>query len=170
MAADLTPAYKGNASISKVQREVIFVQPDVIIVYDRVSSAAGTTQTWQLQAPTAPSISGAQATITNAGHSLAVTKIQGGNLASYDQRADSDLTGGYRLDETVAGGDNRFLHVMSVDGAATSTTANGSDGVTVALANGQTVSATFVRDGVGATLVLNGQTITLGESVDTLPE
>lgn len=170
MAADLTPAYKGNPLIQKVQREVIFVKPDVVIVYDRVASAAGTSQTWQLQAPTAPAISGSTATITNAGHSLAVTKIQGGALASYDQRADADLTGGFRLDETVAGGDNRYLHVMSVDGAATSATANGSDGVTVTLANGGTVSATFTRDDVGATLVLNGQTIALGAGLDTLPE
>jgi len=170
MAADLTPAYKGNAAIQKVQREVIFVQPDVIIVYDRVASASGTTQTWQLQAPTAPAISGAQATITNAGHSLAVTRILGGTFGSYDQRADSDLTGGYRLDETVAGGDNRYLHVMSVDGAVAQTVANGADGVTISLANGQTVSATFARDGVGGTLVLGGQTIALAAGVDTLPE
>ncbi len=170
MAADLTPAYKGNPAVIKSQREIIFVQPNLIIVYDRVHSAAGTTQTWQLQAPTAPAISGAKATITNAGHSLAVTKIQGGSPVSFDQRADSDLSGGYRVDETVTGGDNRFLHVMSVDGAATSSVANGSDGVTVTLANGQTVSATFNRDSAGATLVLNGQTITLAATVDTLPE
>ena len=170
MAADLTPAYNGNASISKVQREVIFVQPDVIIVYDRVATAAGTTQTWQLQAPTAPAIAGNKATVTNAGHSLAVTKILGGSPSSFDQRADSDLTGGYRIDESVTGGDNRYLHVMSVDGAATSTAANGANGVTVTLANGQTVSATFDPANTGATLVLGGTTINLAAGVDTLSE
>ncbi|HET9483143.1 MAG TPA: hypothetical protein VFO79_04230 [Xanthomonadales bacterium] len=170
VSADLTPAYKGHSAVQKVQREMIYVKPDVIIVYDRVASAAGTTQTWQLQAPTAPSISGTRATISNAGHTLAVHRILGGTLTSYDQRADSDLTGGYRLDETVSGGDNRYLHVLGVDGAVTSATANGENGVTIALANGQTISATFQRDTVGATLVRGGQTITLGAGVDVLPE
>lgn len=170
VAADLTPAYKGNASITKVQREIIYVQPDVIIVYDRVASAATTSQTWQLQAPTAPAVSGSTATVTNAGHTLAVTKIQGGTLASFDQRADSDLTGGYRIDETRAGGDNRYLHVLSVDGAATQSAASGGDGVTVTLASGQTITATFTRDTVGATLVMGGQTYNLGAGVDTLAE
>ena len=170
VAADLTPAYKAHPAVQKVQRELIYVLPDVVIVYDRVASAAGTTQTWQLQAPTAPSISGARATISNAGHTLAVHRIVGGTLRSHDQRADADLTGGYRLDESVAGGDNRYLHVLGVDGAVASASANGSDGVTITLANGQTISATFARNGIGATLVLGGQTIALGAGVDKLPE
>lgn len=169
-AADLTPAYKNNASIQKVHREMLYLPPDVIIVYDRVASAAGTNQVWQLQSPTQPSISGSTATITNAGHSLAVTKIAGGSMSAFDQRADSDLSGGWRLDESVAGGDNRYLHVMGVDGAVASATANGPDGVTVNLANGQTVTATFDHDSAGATLVLNGQTITLAAGVDALSE
>jgi hypothetical protein len=169
-SADLTPAYKGNASIQKVNRDMLFLQPDVIIVYDRVASAAGTNQVWQLQAPTQPSISGSTATITNAGHSLAVTKVAGGSMSAFDQRADSDLTGGWRLDESVAGGDNRYLHVMGVDGAVASATAEGPDGVTVHLTNGQTVTATFNHDGAGATLVMGGQTITLAPGVDALPE
>jgi hypothetical protein len=169
-AADLTPAYNNNAAIQKVHREMIYLQPDVVIVYDRVASAAGTQQTWQLQAPTAPTISSSKATVMNAGHSLDVLKIAGGTLSSYDQRADSDLTGGYRIDEKLPGGDNRYLHVLSVDGAVTSATANGADGVNVTLANGQTVSATFEHDAVGATLTLGGQTISLGAGVNPLPE
>jgi hypothetical protein len=169
-AADLTPAYKGNAAVQKVHRELIYVQPEVVIVYDRVASAPGTTQTWQLQTPVAPSISGSTATVTNAGHSLSVRRILGGNPTSYDQRADSDLTGGYRIDETVAGGDNRYLHVLGVDGAVSSATANGANGVTINLANGQVITATFERDSVGATLVMGGQTIALTAGVAALPE
>jgi hypothetical protein len=169
-AADLTPAYKGNAAIQKVHREMLYLQPDVIVVYDRVASAGGTNQVWQLQAPTQPSISGSTATITNAGHSLAVTKVKGGAMSTFDQRADSDLTGGWRLDESQAGGDNRYLHVMGVDGAVSSATANGPDGVTIHLANGQTVEVTFDHDNAGATAVINGQTVTLAAGVDALSE
>jgi hypothetical protein len=169
-AADLTPAYKNNAAVQKVHREMIYVQPDVVIVYDRVASAPGTTQTWQLQTPVAPSISGAQATVSNGGHTLAVTKILGGTPTSYDSRGDADLKGGYRIDENVPGGDNRYLHVLGVDGAVASATANGAHGVTVKLANGQTITATFQPAAVGATLVMGGQTIPLSAGVAALPE
>ena len=66
-AADVTPAYKDNAAVSKVQREVVFLKPNVVVVYDRVATGAGTTQTWQLATPTAPSIAGTTATISGGG-------------------------------------------------------------------------------------------------------
>jgi hypothetical protein len=171
-AADLTPAYKGHAAVQKVQRELIYLKPDVVIVYDRVASAGGTSQTWQLQTPVAPAVSGNTATITNAGHALKVTRVIGsGALASRDQRSiDSDLTGGFRLDETTAGGDNRYLHVLSIDGAVSSATANGANGVTVQLANGETVTATFNRDTVGGELTVGGTAATLAAGVAALPE
>ena len=50
-SADLTPAYDGNAAVQKVHRELVYLKPDVVVVFDRVSTASGTTQTWQLAAP-----------------------------------------------------------------------------------------------------------------------
>jgi hypothetical protein len=41
-AADLTPAYDGNSAVGKVNREMLFLQPNVVIVYDRVASGSGT--------------------------------------------------------------------------------------------------------------------------------
>ena len=38
-ASDLTPAYNGNASITRVQRELVYLEPDTVVVYDRVASA-----------------------------------------------------------------------------------------------------------------------------------
>jgi hypothetical protein len=84
--------------------------------------------------------------------------------------ATGDYGGGYRLDETIAGGDNRFLHVISIDGAATSVVASDDSSVTVRLAGGGTATIQFARDVIGATLVTGGTTITLGASIDTLPE
>src|SRR5207249_4996064 len=69
-AADLTAAYNGNPAVQKVQREIVYLLPDVVIVFDRVQSASGTTQTWQLASPVAASISGSTAAIANAGHTL----------------------------------------------------------------------------------------------------
>jgi hypothetical protein len=171
-SADLTPAYNGNSAVQKVQREVVYLQPNVVVVYDRVQTASDTTQTWQLAAPVAPSINGATATISNGGHSLAITRIgsSGGSMSVYDYRADSDLKGGFRLDERLPGGDQRYLHVLSADGAVSSSSTSGATGVTLNLAGGGTVTVSFNRDSVGATLVKNGTTTTLGAGVDTLPE
>jgi hypothetical protein len=173
-AADLTPAYNGNSAVQKVQREIVYLQPDAVIVFDRVQSASGTTQTWQLASPVAASISGALATITSSGHALKVQKISGGTMAvTAFTSVSSDYSGGFRLDETMAGGDNRYLHVLSIDGSVTSTAAAGDathPGVTVRLSNGHTATVTFTRDTAGATLVLDGTTKSLAAGVDALPE
>jgi hypothetical protein len=173
-AADLTAAYNGNSAVQKVQREVVYLQPDVVVVFDRVQSAAGTTQTWQLASPVAASISGNLALIASSGHTLKVQKIAGGSMSVTPfTSVSSDYSGGFRLDETMSGGDNRYLHVLSIDGAASSVTAAGDashPGVTVAMANGHTATITFVRDTTGATLVLDGATKSLAVGLDRLPE
>jgi hypothetical protein len=172
-SADVTAAYAGKSAVGKVHREVMFLQPNAIVVFDRVTSASGTAQTWQLATPVQPSISGSSATITNAGHSLKVTRVSGGGAMSvYSYSADSDYSGGYRLDEKVTGGDVRYLHVLSLDGAVSSTASAGTTsqpGVTINLASGGSATVKFNRDAVGAYLTMNGTTITLGAGVDTLP-
>ncbi|HEX8107504.1 MAG TPA: hypothetical protein VF516_07230 [Kofleriaceae bacterium] len=173
-AADLTAAYNGNSAVQKVQREVVYLQPDVVVVFDRVQSAAGTTQTWQLASPAAASISGNLASIASSGHTLKVQQIAGGSMSVTPfTSVSSDYAGGFRLDETMSGGDNRYLHVLSIDGAASSVTPAGdasNPGVTVAMSNGHTATVTFVRDNTGATLVLDGATKSLAVGLDRLPE
>jgi len=171
-SADVTPAYNGNTAVQKVQRELLYLAPDVVVVFDRVQSAADTAQTWQLAVPVAPSISGATATIANAGHTLSVARIApvGAAMSVYNCLSDPDLKGGYRLDERLPGGDQRYLHVLAMDGAVASASASGATGVTLNLAAGGTVTVSFVRDAPGATLTRGGVTTTLGAGVDTLPE
>ena len=172
-AADLTPAYNGNAAVSRMQREIVYLQPDTIVVYDRVASAAGTQQVWSLATPKQPAISGATATITGA-HALHVQRFAPSASSSVfnyaTQDPSGDYGGGFRLDETIAGGDQRFLHVLSIDGAVTSASAANDSTVTVQLSNSQTATIAFNHDDIGATLTYAGQTITLGAGVDTLPE
>lgn len=173
-AADLTPAYNGNAAVQKVQRELVYLQPDIVIVFDRVQSASGTTQTWQLASPVAASISGSIATVSNAGHALKIQKISGGAMSVTSlPSVSSDYSRGARLDETMAGGDNRYLHVLSIDSAAASISTAGDathPGVTVRTADGHTATVTFTRDTTGATLVMDGTTISLSAVVDRLSE
>ncbi|HUJ59866.1 MAG TPA: hypothetical protein VLX92_15285 [Kofleriaceae bacterium] len=171
-AADVTPAYNGNAAVGKVQREMVYLEPDTVVVYDRVTSAAGTTQTWQLASPVAPTISGATATISGA-HALHVQRLAPSATASvFDYTSDpsGDYASGYRLDETMPGGDQRYLHVVSIDGAVTATSSPDDSTVTVTLASGQSATVAFDRDAIGATLTYLGATTTLAAGVDTLPE
>ena len=167
-SADLTPAYDGNSAVQLVNREVLVLQPDVVVVYDRVQG--GSSQTWQLAVPTQPAISGNTATISAAGHQLHVTKLGGGAMSTYDYRANSDFTSGFRLDQTQPGGNQRYLNVLAIDGAAASVTAAGDSGATIHLADGRTVTVTFDHDAAGASLDIDGTATTLGAGVDALAE
>ena len=173
-SADVTAAYDGDAAVQKVQRELVHLLPDIVVVFDRVQSASGTSQTWQLASPAAASIRGATAVIANAGHTLTVQQITGGSMSvTAMPSVSSDFAGGYRLDETMAGGDNRYLHVISIDGSVTSAVAAGDaahPGVTVRTSNGHTATVTFSRDTTGATLVFDGTTNSLSAGVDKLSE
>jgi hypothetical protein len=70
----------------------------------------------------------------------------------------------------MAGGDQRYLHVLSIDGSVTSATATGDSTVTVQLANGKTATVAFDRNNIGANLTYGGTAIALGAGVDVLSE
>jgi hypothetical protein len=168
-ATDVTPAYKGSPAVTRSQRELVYIEPDVIVVYDRVTSRVGTEQVWQLVTPTRPQLAGARSTVTASGHTLTVDRVTtAGTTSVHDLTADRDFGGGFRLETSLPGGDQRILHVLSLDGAVTAITPE-TDGVTVTLAAGGTAKVVFQRDTVGASLTLNGTTTNLGATVDALP-
>ncbi len=169
-AADLTPAYNGNPAVSKVQREIVFLPPNVVVVYDRVVTASGTQQTWQLATPVAPAIAGASTSITGSGHTLTVQRLAPAASASVHAMAsDSEFTGGYRLDEAMVGGNQRYLHVLSIDGAATAVTSANDSTLTLSV-GGKTAVIAFNRDTIGATLTYDGVSTPLGGTVAPLAE
>ena len=55
---------------------------------------------------------------------------------------DSDFTGGFRLDEQIAGGDQRWLHVVWIDGAVSSVSAHDANTVDL-MVGGKTVRVSF---------------------------
>jgi hypothetical protein len=171
-AAELLPVYKGSPAVQKVQRELVYLEPDTLVVYDRVATRAGSQQVWQLVSPAAPAISGARATISTAGHKLTIDRLAPSSATSsaYDFHKSSggDFKGGFRLDETTAGGDNRFVHVISIDGAVDSATPM-PEGVSLSV-NGKPVVVQFNRDAIGGQVTINGVSTTLGAGVDKLPE
>jgi len=170
IAADLT-ALEGSAA-TKLQREVVYLQPDTVVIYDRATTPAANQQVWSLAFPASPAISGATTTVTASGHTLAIQRL-GPTTATptvYDFTQNSDFSNGFRLDETMAGGDNRWLHVATIDGSATQITSTDGNSVDLMLADGTAVHLAFDPTGVGGTLMLGTQSIALGAGIDTLPE
>lgn len=167
-AADLAPMY--GSAVSQLQREVVYLEPDTIVVFDRASSTGG--QSWSLAFPAMPSISGATATVSASGHTLKIQRLTeaGATSSVYSYESDSDFHNGYRLDETVGGGAHQWLHVISIDNAVTSATLTDATSADITLAGGKQVHVSFNAQSVGGSLTIGGNNVTLGSGVDTLPE
>jgi hypothetical protein len=179
MAVDVTPTYNGDPAVQKVEREMVFLEPDCLIVFDRVTSSSGTQQIWMLNSPKNPSLSGTRATFTGASHTLRVERVvpSAASTSVHNWSSDSEYSGGYRLDESVGGGTNQFLHVLWLDGAVGTVTRSdvaGKIGVTVVLSSGKTATVRFGTSGIGSgTLDIvgaGGVSTTLGTGVNTMPE
>ena len=168
VAADLAPVY--GDSVSLLQREVVYLEPNVVVVFDRARTPSGGEQVWQLASPVTPSLNGAVSELRGSGHTLSIERVSPDASSSvYDFASDDDFIGGHRLDETSPGGDRRWLHVLSIDGAASSVVRI--DATTVDLmVGGQSVRVHFDADAVGASLTRGGQTTQLRAGVDDLPE
>jgi hypothetical protein len=170
IAADLTALEGSDAT--KLQREVVYLQPDTVVIYDRATTPAADSQVWSLAFPATPTISSATTSVTASGHTLAIQRLNpaAATATVYDYTMDSDFSNGFRLDETMAGGDNRWLHVATIDTSATNITSPDGNTVSMTLADGTAVTLSFNASSVGATLMLGSQSITLGAGIDTLPE
>jgi hypothetical protein len=123
VSVDSTGSYDGDERVESVRREVVYLEPDIVVIRDRVTSAAGTEQVWQLSSPITPAISGARATFAGASHTLRVERVTGPAVttAARDWASlDDDFSDGHRYDETAAGGANTFVHVLWIDDAVTS--------------------------------------------------
>lgn len=151
VALDLSPAYQGTP-VTTMRRQVLWLQPGLILVHDRVVSLAATSQIWQLVVPVQPAINGATATVTSGGHTMRVTRMSPavGVWSVFDFRnsPDKDFSGGFRLDQSQPGGDSDFLTLISLDGAAT------------------TPAQSVVFTDTGVTFVIAGKTVTIGPGID----
>jgi hypothetical protein len=176
-AVDVTPIYDGDPAVARVERELVFVRPDVVVVFDRIDAAEASERVWQLNTPIDPSVAGATTTIDGATATLVVTRIAPDDASTsvLDWTTDGEMSGGFRLDasHTSVDGSSRFLHVLSVDGAVASATRDDDGtaiGVSLVLAGGGDVTVRFESDTVGGTLDLDGTITTLAPGVATLPE
>jgi hypothetical protein len=176
-AGDLTASFGASSTVTKWQRELVYLEPDCLVVYDRADAASGVLQNWQLVAPATFTLNGARATTTGHGHTLTVQRIlptTGGN-GSVTSLAGADFTNGFRYQETSNAASVRHLHVLWLDGAVGSATLDGTDGVSIALGGGRTAIVHFSPDAIGGTLSITGGAggdvnETLAAGVTALPE
>ncbi len=176
-AVDVTPIYDDHPAVDRVEREVVYIKPDVLVVFDRVDTAGTSERIWQLNTPIQPTLANATATITGSAATLVVRRIAPDDASSsvFDWTADDDMDGGYRIDTDHASqdGSSRFLHVLSTDGAVLNAVAShaGSQlGVEITLAGDTMARVRFEADAPGGELVLNGQSIPLAPGIMALPE
>ncbi|MBL8619948.1 MAG: hypothetical protein JNK64_01565 [Myxococcales bacterium] len=175
-AGDLSAAFGAASPIDRWQREVVFLEPDVIVVYDRVATDPGVEQVWQLVAPAGFTVAGAAATSTHDGHALKVERLLPATATASAAALSGDFRGGFRYDERTTG-TGHHLHVLSLDGAVTAATASGAsgqDGVALTLADGRTATVRFAQAAIGGTLAIRGGggdvDATLSAGVQALPE
>jgi hypothetical protein len=183
LAADLTPVYEGRATVVKSQREMVWLKPDVFVIFDRVdSNGSGISRIWQLNSPVLPTIAGRSATISASGSTLTVNAIlpSTSTLRTTDWKAaDSDMLAGFRFEAVdAAGASSLFLHVASLDGAVVTAVADdvaGQHGVKLTLKGGDTATLRFADTAPGATVDwtrANGTSVTSGPrtmAVEELP-
>jgi hypothetical protein len=167
MSADQGTLFVGSNQVDqgvRSAREVVYLRPDVVIVFDRVEYTQGaTTKTFQLPVAGLPTIAGRTATYSNGSATLTMHAVSPADstlsITDMETVDAEDFNGAYRIDTSVTtSGASRFLHVLSVDNAVATAVRGANDGaVTVTLADGRTVTLAFNLDAQGGTIeIRNG--------------
>lgn len=183
--ADLThwagklEALYGNANVTRVEREVVFIKPlETFVVFDRIASTV-TSSVWQLNAPVAPTQANGRWNVAGAGNGgleIFVLRPSGatGTVSSWPSM-NGDVKSGSRLDFTSTG-NTRFLAVLGAKGKVTSAAGSEAGGLTTAtlsFAGGATGTVSFSTDGAGGHVTLAGGglavDLALGTGVAAIP-
>ncbi|MGH2958453.1 MAG: hypothetical protein ACRDKE_02530, partial [Solirubrobacterales bacterium] len=161
-AADATAVYN-PANVNRIQREIVYLKPNVFVVYDRLNAGTGATFTWQLNSPFGPALAAGLASFGPSGAMRVHTVKPVAPAQSVWNFEDADAveySGGYRYDITqIANGDAAFLNVIDLNNSVSTVVASdtgSADGVQLSLANGGTATVQFTRSGPGGHLTLTG--------------
>lgn len=159
-AARITPVYSQHPEILKSEREIIFISPQIFIVFDRANSTATTKKIWTLNLPKKPTIAGNKTTLlqtTNGvSHQLDITRLSPSvattTLKNW-KTINSDLLNGYRLDVTdPSTTSSYFLHLFDINKAVKQTNLfknSTQTGAILELNNGQELTVKFNNSTVG---------------------
>jgi hypothetical protein len=123
VVGDATKAYH-RAQLTRFVRHLVYLKPDLLIVYDVVETPAGRAPRWTLQCDQPPKIADGRIVVTNGGQLRAQTLLPDssfarvqptpGRVSGRESNAGAFGTG-YRVEiSSRAGTEHRFLHVLQV--------------------------------------------------------
>ncbi len=161
--AQITPVYRGRKPVVNAEREFVFIQPDVFVVFDRaMARQADVQRVFTLNLPETPQIDGTRIALRQPGGTFDVLRLapQGVTTSVLDwTQAGRGLKGGVRVDVAHAQGQSsQFLHVMALDGAvrnAQRADVGGRIGAAVLLADGRRLHLLFNPDSWGGRIQLH---------------
>jgi hypothetical protein len=158
-AVDITPMYAEAGGVSRLERELLFFRPDVLVVFDRVETDPGLRRVWQLNTPVAPRILADRVDLNGQGSKLTLFPLSPRAKVETIEWAKTgkDYLGGHRVDLVGDASVSTFLNVLAVDGAALKVAPSdepGQRGVDVSLADGSGFRLRFRESGIGGHLSL----------------
>jgi hypothetical protein len=97
--------------VREYTREIVYLKPNQLVVYDRVEPNPGESYQWNLHFPVRPSVTAGRYTAESGGAGIALVKLLGGSATIVSDR---DIgSGAYRV-EVAGPPDGRFLHAIEV--------------------------------------------------------
>lgn len=147
----------GNPGV-RSERELVFIKPNTVVVFDRVNYTAGSSlKNFQLPTENLPTVNGRVVTVSNGGSTLKVHALAPANSAlgiTPLPSVDADFRSGYRIDSSVTNSTlTQFLNVLSIDNSVTSaTTGANANTVVMSMEDGRQISIAFDPTAIGGTI------------------
>jgi hypothetical protein len=152
--AAVTGSYRGRAGVERVERDIVFLKPDVVVVYDRLVTAPSMQRIWTMNLPGAPTLEPDGFSYSNGKSRMKVLRVvpaSGDPRLTEWKRVRRDHSAGVRVDLEDSGrADAEFLHVVSINDSVRSVErVQGAErtGAVISLADGRSVSVGFARNG-----------------------
>ncbi len=161
VAADQGTLYNhpstGNPGV-RSEREIVFIKPNTVVVFDRVHYSAGTTaKIFQLPTQALPVINGRVLTVGNGTSTLKVHALSPATSTlsiTAMNSVDTDFGSGYRIDSSETNNVlTRFLNVLAIDNTAASVVAGANDSTAiVTLDDGRRITLAFDPANIGGSI------------------
>ena len=163
---DSTPVYSGKAEVIKSQRELVFIKPGCVVVFDRaVVNAPSVARVFTMNMSTAPSIAGHTFVLNKPDANMSVTRVAPAGLpwatVAYTPGGGYPLGGARMEAASSVGTETLFLHTIDVMDTVTASVADnaaGQTGCLVSFVDGSTVLVRFNHATTGGTLKLTTST------------
>jgi hypothetical protein len=163
VAASLVEMYEGVPGIAQVEREIVFLKPNTLVIFDRLALDAPLQAIWTLNSPAAPILEGNRFTLKGSTSTLQATIVEPPTPrleAVAWKETDPDMRDGYRID-VAATGQSGFLVVLSLDGAVRAIdklSRPGQKGLSLVLNDGRSATVSFFEARPGGRLELGQST------------